>query len=86
MTLPAHPIGASLAPHWRLGGRRAPTRRPPALPGLADHGVVGDPSLSRHVVLRADYGAGECTLQVYGEPIAGSIEIPKRWLDGDDGA
>ena len=40
--------------------------------------------LSRHVVIRADYGAGEYTLQVYREPIADSIPTPKRWLETDD--
>ena len=40
--------------------------------------------LSRHVVVRADYGAWEYTLQVYREPIAGSIATPPRWLQPDD--
>lgn len=39
--------------------------------------------LSRHVVVRADYGAWEYTLQVYREPIADSIATPKRWLEPD---
>lgn len=40
--------------------------------------------LSRHVVVRADYGAWEYTVQVYREPIAGSIDLPARWAAGDD--
>jgi SAM-dependent methyltransferase len=40
--------------------------------------------LSRHVAIRADYGAWEYTLQVYREPIADSIATPARWLNPDD--
>ena len=42
--------------------------------------------LSRHVAIRADYGAWEYTLQVYRSPIADSIATPKRWLQRDDAA
>ncbi|HYH18711.1 MAG TPA: class I SAM-dependent methyltransferase [Azospirillum sp.] len=38
--------------------------------------------LSRHVVVRADYGLYEYTVQVYREPVAGSLPVPSRWLGG----
>lgn len=36
--------------------------------------------LSRHLVVRTDYGAWEYTMQVHRTPIEGSVAVPRRWL------
>jgi len=38
-------------------------------------------ALSRHVRIRADYGAWEYTVQVFRDPCTASTEVPRRWLD-----